>query len=135
MVVKVLDRHPCVLDYEVEPFQIPYELDGQPRRYTPDFQVHLEGGIIELWEVKPDRFLDLPMNRAKFAAMNAHASERGWNTRIVTLKDIEGMERQVGLKPWKGPGGPWVKPDDQNYRPRSPLEQRGIRGSDSESGT
>ena len=124
-VVKVLDLHPCVLDYEVEPFQIPYELDAQSRRYTPDFQLHLEGGIIELWEVKPDRFLDLPMNRAKFAAMNVYAGEKGWNTRIVTLKDIEGMERQVGLKPWKGPGGPWVRPDDPDFRPQSPREQRG----------
>lgn len=52
-VVALLDAHPCVEGYEVEPFQIPYQWDGREHFYTPDFLVHLEGKILELWEVKP----------------------------------------------------------------------------------
>lgn len=130
-VLRVLDLHPCVLRYEVEPFQIPYRHAGYDRRYTPDFLVVLEGNILELWEVKPEELLNLDKNPSKIAALNRFADEHGYNTRIVTLDHIEGMERQVGLRVWKGPGGPWVRLDDPYFRPRSPKEQ--MMGSADES--
>ena len=92
-VVRVLDASLRVRHFEEEPFQIPYILDGVERRYTPDFLVVSNDGIKELWEIKPDRFLDHPMNVAKFVALNAWCSANGYNARIVTLKDIEEMER------------------------------------------
>jgi len=125
-VVRVLDSHPCVLRYEVEPFQIPYWHNGNPHRYTPDFLVMLEGNIKELWEVKPQELLNLHRNPSKIAALNEFAVDHGINTRVVTLEHIEGMERQVGIQPWTGAGGPWVKPDDPDFRPRSPREQKGL---------
>lgn len=125
-VVRILDLHPCVEWVEAEPFIIPYFLDGQKRRYVPDFLVSLEGGIKEVWEVKPRVWHTDPKNQAKFAALNEYVEERGWNARIVDLPDIEGMERQVGILPWKGPGGPWVRPDNLDFRPHSPREQLGL---------
>lgn len=116
-VVLVLDRHPCVVTYDVEPFQITYLWDGCEHRYTPDFLVVLEGGIRELWEVKPEELLDESRNAAKVKALNAFVVREGMNSRLVTLRDIEGMEMQVGLREWKGPGAPWVRLDDPDYRP------------------
>jgi hypothetical protein len=118
-VLRVLDLHPCVEEVEVEPFIIFYWLDGRRRRYLPDIHIVLEGGIHEVWEVKPkEHLLDLK-NQAKFHALNEYVRERGWNARIVTLSDIEGMEMQVGLRPWVGSGRPWVRLDDHEYRPGS----------------
>lgn len=124
-VIKVLDLHPCVLDYEYEPYSIPYEWEGS-RLYVPDFKVVLEGGITELWEVKPAELRNRPRNKAKETALNAFCRQHGLNARVVTASDLEGMERQVGLLPWEGEGGPWVRPDDPDFRPRSPAEQRGL---------
>lgn len=124
-VLRVLDLHPCVISYEVEPCRIPYMLDGVERLYIPDFRVCLEGGITELWEVKPTALAELPVNAAKMAALNAFAMDHGLNSRLVTLEHIAGMEMQVGIRPWEGPGGPWVRPDDPDFRPRSPAEQKG----------
>jgi len=124
--VRVLDLHPCVLDYEVEPFTLPYSFDGRVRRYLPDFKVVLEGSITELWEVKPLRWWAYPVNKAKFAALNAYSIEKGWNARIVDGKQLRGMEMQVGLRPWVGEGGPWVRPDDPDFRPCSPEQRRGL---------
>jgi len=114
-VVHVLDIHPCVLSFEVEPFRIPYLYEGVERIYIPDFLVVLEGNIRELWEVKPRELLRLPRNRAKIKALNGFKGVD--NKRIVTLKDLEQMEMQVHLRPWEGPGEPWVRLDDPWHRP------------------
>jgi hypothetical protein len=126
-VVRILDAHPCVVEYKIEPFHIPYMFEGYRHRYAPDFLVILEGGIVELWEIKPKEFMQKPKNQAKFKALNKFVSEHGFNSRIVTMDQIEEMERQVGIQPWQGEGGPWVRPDDPDYRPRSPSEQRGFK--------
>ena len=125
--VAVLDLHPCVLDYDFEPYSIPYLLDGRERFYLPDFRVLLEGKIAELWEIKPEALRALPKNAAKESALNAFCFKNHLNSRVVTLPQLEGMERQVGILPWEGEGGPWVRPDDSDYRPRSPREQQGFQ--------
>jgi|GEM_PF-2235016 len=116
-VVAVFDLHPCVEWFETEPFSIPYFFAGVTRRYVPDFLLWLEGGIKEVWEVKPEEFLKLAKNQAKIAALNDYTRQRGYNARVVRLVDIEGMEMQVGLRPWRGCGQPWVRLDDPSYRP------------------
>jgi hypothetical protein len=118
-VLNVLDLHPCVQEVQVEPFAITYEYEGSTHRYLPDFLITLEGGIQELWEVKPAMFLEDPKTKAKLEAFHRYVDEHDLNGRIVNLHDIEGMEMQVGIRPWEGPGRPWVRPDDPNYRPRA----------------
>ncbi len=120
-VVALLDAHPCVEGYEVEPFQIPYQWEGRTRQYTPDFLVHLEGGIQELWEIKPSRFTGHPCNLAKLAALNGYVQEHGMNARLVVLAHIEGMEHTLT----EG----WVRPDDPDYRPTL-AEIRAVGGSE-----
>lgn len=125
--IKVLDKHPCVEWYEYEPFVLPYLFDGQQRNYIPDFKVSLEGGITEVWEIKPQTWWCHAVNAAKWEALSRHCSKQGFNTLMVNLARLEGMERQVGILPWQGNGGPWVKPGDPGFRPRSPLEQQGFK--------
>ena len=67
-----------------------------------------------MWEIKPAVFLSQPKNQAKVAALNLYCLEHGYNARVVTLKDLEGMEMQVGLRPWVGAGKPWVDPENQD---------------------
>jgi hypothetical protein len=115
-VLAVLDLHPCVLKVVVEPFAIPYVLDGVTRNYIPDFDVFLEGNIHEIWEVKPAYLLTDPKVMAKIAALDVYCNKNSYNARIVTLEELEGMEMQVGLRPWVGPGAPWVDLDNPDYR-------------------
>lgn len=117
-VIHILDRHPCVESYDVEPLSIPYFWDGCAHRYVPDFLVLLEGGIRELWEIKPEELIAHPRNVAKIQALNVYLTQQGMNGRVVTLSQIEEMERQVGIKPWLGNGAPWVRLNDPDYRPR-----------------
>jgi hypothetical protein len=126
-VLHVLDVHPCVEHYEVEPFRIPYIFEDVEHIYIPDFRVELEGGITEVWEVKPKELTGHPRNVAKMEALNAFVSKHHYNSRLVTLEHIQGMEMQVGIREWEGPGGPWVRPEDPNFRPRSPEEQQGFK--------
>jgi len=100
-----LDRHPDVVDIKVEPFSIPYEYEGVLLRYIPDFLITFRGGIQELWEVKPERFLSDPQNQAKFKALNEHVSaHRYMNGAVVTLANIERLERWVALHSCMGQG-------------------------------
>jgi len=93
--LRTLEAHPEVLELEVEPFSIPYEYEGVSLNYIPDFLVVLEGGIREVWEVKDRKFLKDPQNQAKFDALNEYVLRHGMNAAIVTLQDIERMERWV----------------------------------------
>lgn len=92
-VLKVLDHYDEIEEIKVEPFAIPYLFDGVRRSYTPDLLVVFEGGIKELWEIKPAPFVHLPKNQAKFSAMQAYADSHDMHARIVTLENIERMER------------------------------------------
>jgi hypothetical protein len=97
-VLRALDAHPEVISVEVEPLSIPYEYGGTLRQYIPDLLVTLTGGIRELWEIKPERFLAEPQNAAKFAALNDYVSARGMNACILTLATIEKLERALAVQ-------------------------------------
>lgn len=117
-VVLALDKHDGVTDVKVEPFSLPYEFEGATRRYTPDFLVTFVGGLQELWEVKPEEFREEPRNQLKEKALHKFAEANGMNSRVVTLADIEAIERQTGILPWEGPGRPWRPEDGPHYPPK-----------------
>ena len=85
----------------VEPLRIPYNINGKARYYIPDLLVTFDGNIHELWEIKPAEFLADPANAAKIAAGRAYASERRASFRVVTLADIERMERETSREQMK----------------------------------
>jgi len=115
--VRVLDLHPQVTKVEVEPFQIPYSFEGFTRIYIPDFLVTLVGGVKEVWEVKADYLLWDSKTLAKQKALNDLVSVKGFNSCLVTSWVLYGMEMQVGIHPWVGPGEPWVDLSDPYKTP------------------
>jgi hypothetical protein len=91
-VLVVLDQYEAITELKVEPFAIPYDLDGITLQYTPDFLVVFEEALSEIWEVKPECQVKSERNIAKFKAAEDYAQAHGMNFRVVTLKDIERME-------------------------------------------
>jgi hypothetical protein len=100
-VIRILDQYEeaGIEHVTVEPLSIPYSYEGAQHLYTPDLLVEFTGSVCEIWEIKPRELLNDPKNIAKFEALQTFASKRGWNVRIVTLADIEKMER----KTWEDP--------------------------------
>jgi len=110
-----LDRHPHILKYSVEPFQIPYfwETDRRWHNYTPDVLVKQMGiggkEEVVLIEVKPDKQTRPPKrppagkkpsknfltetvtwrkNNAKWKAAQAYCEQRNWRFQIITDKEL-----------------------------------------------
>ena len=98
-VLAVLDQYPDIEHVTVEPFCIPYLFEGVWHTYTPDLLLELEGGVIELWEVKPEPFTRKPKNIAKFQAARDHCAANHWHFRVVALADIDRMERMTRDNP------------------------------------
>jgi len=96
-VLWVLDQYDEVEEVAVEPFALPYTFDGHTHNYIPDLLVTFEGGVQELWEIKPYKLLRYPQTQAKIEALHRHAHEHGMNSRVVTLADIESMERKTSV--------------------------------------
>lgn len=116
-VIFVLDLHPQVLRVEVEPLSIPYVFEGVQRNYIPDFLVTFVGGVRELWEIKVDYLEKYPKTWAKRKALNEYAVSKGINSCWVNSWTLRGMEMQVGIQPWVGPGAPWVDLENPNIVP------------------
>jgi hypothetical protein len=92
-VVQILDQYAEIEKVQIEPFRIAYMFDGVLHNYIPDFLIIFEGGVKEIWEVKPEEFISLPRNKAKIEALKTFTNEnKEYDYRIVTLKDIEKME-------------------------------------------
>lgn len=68
--VEELEADPEVVSFRYEPFKIPYEFEGTPRSYVPDFEVTAVYGTY-LVEVKPQKLWTLPKNVAKINAARA----------------------------------------------------------------
>ena len=117
--LRALEVHPDVLEVEVEPLRVPYFFEGVERYYIPDFLVTLEGGLQELWEVKPVRFADTPKNRAKHEALCAFAFARGMNAALLTLARIQRIERRAALlgAAFESPPQATREPHDHAIRP------------------
>ena len=115
--IRVLDLHPQVIRVEVEPLKIPYVFEGVQHNYIPDFLVILVGGIKELWEVKVDYLERYPKTWSKRRALNEYVASQGMNSCWINSWTLRGMEMQVGIQPWVGPGVPWVDLEDPDRVP------------------
>ncbi len=77
-----------VRQFREQPLTINYALEGKPRRYTPDFELILSDGSVELVEVKPKEKLLLPENSLRFTAITRHLSLQGWPLRFLTEESV-----------------------------------------------
>lgn len=75
---KLLDADPDVTSWEYEPFAIAYELNGERKRYIPDFLVTYADGSRELVEVKPKELEGNAVNQAKRLAAVELCEGEGW---------------------------------------------------------
>lgn len=107
-----LDTNPNIIQWASEEVVVPYikPVDGRKHRYFPDFYAKMitkEGKIKEvLLEIKPSKETTEPVkkkritkqyinevvtwstNTAKWDAAREYCSERGWEFRIITEKDL-----------------------------------------------
>ena len=77
-----------VRQFREQPLTITYALEGKPRRYTPDFELILSDGSVELVEVKPKEKLLLPENSLRFTAITRHLSLQGWPLIFLTEESV-----------------------------------------------
>lgn len=94
-VFELLDSWVEVEGFAVEPFKIPYVLDGKPHVYLPDILVSFLDGRKELWEVKPENQTALPINKAKWKAAEAACLARGWTFKVITERVINQIKKKV----------------------------------------
>ncbi len=75
---KRLDADDNVAMWEYEPFAIVYEVDGESKRYLPDFLVTYVDGVKELVEVKPKELESTIVNQAKRLAALELCDKNDW---------------------------------------------------------
>lgn len=94
-VYELLEQHPLVTGYEVEPMHITYWFGGRQRKYYPDLAVRYADGRLEIWEIKPATQTSLPMNEAKWTAATNYCLQRGWHFEVMVEKKIGDLKRVV----------------------------------------
>jgi hypothetical protein len=90
-VLVFLDSDKSVLAFKYEPFAIVYHYEGIKKHYIPDILIVMRDGLKRLVEIKPSRFVEYPVNQAKFAAARQYCQERGYLFEIWTEREIKGL--------------------------------------------
>lgn len=80
----LLEQDRDVASFFAEPFKIPYYYQGKWHDYIPDIRINYIDGSVEIWEVKPANQTQYEQNKAKWAAMNDHAQNMGWDFVVQT---------------------------------------------------
>jgi hypothetical protein len=90
-----------VESFFAEPFKVPYYHKNEWHDYIPDLRINFIDGSTEIWEVKPANQTHYEQNKAKWAAMNDHAANYGWQfvvqTEVGLNKLKTKLKRQQGL--------------------------------------
>ena len=106
---EILEDNPDVL-YFRRAKSIPYKLDGEDRRYIPDFYVEKRDGSREIIEVKPSRLLGHRMNVEKFRYAQDFCYNNGLTFSVWTEREImSDSELQNGQHTPLPIGGPVVQ--------------------------
>lgn len=99
MAIRWLEVLGSVKRYMEQPFTVEYILDGKTHKYTPDLIVEYFDGRIEVWEIKPEKFLNKGHLQALKKAAEATFAEYGLAFRVISEPDLpKGAESfNVGL--------------------------------------
>lgn len=81
--LRALEKCPLVAAYQEQPISVPYEYDGQSRRYFPDIFVLLHDGRGLVVEIKPRLQFGLRANLAKWSALRGFVRKRGYGLLIT----------------------------------------------------
>jgi hypothetical protein len=82
--IYLLEHDQQVEHYEEQPCTIHYFVEGQRRRYTPDFAVSWTEGLPSLVECKPTAHLDDLDNHLKWTAAQLWCGRHGYTFAVVT---------------------------------------------------
>ena len=85
---KILEDSTFVKSYDKCHFFIPYEFEGETKRYIPDILVEYITGIKEIIEVKPNALLTYKKNPFKFEALKNYGEINKLKTTIWTEKEL-----------------------------------------------
>lgn len=88
-VIESLDKDENVLMFIHEPFSIPYVFENVNKNYVPDIFIEYRDNTKKLIEIKPEYFVDCPINQSKFSAAEQYCEEKGIIFEVWTEKDVE----------------------------------------------
>lgn len=93
----LLEQDADVETYAAEPFKIPYYFNGAWHDYIPDLRVNFIDGSTEVWEIKPASQTgpEYEQNQAKWAAMNDHAANLGWQFVVQTEVALGKLKKKI----------------------------------------
>lgn len=93
----LLEQDSDVTSFHAEPFKVPYYFKGKWHDYIPDIRVNFIDGSTEIWEVKPATQTgpEYEQNQAKWAAMNDHAQNYGWQFVVQTEVALGKLRKKV----------------------------------------
>lgn len=93
-----LDRDPTVLDYQSQPESFTFVDDqGKPHRYTPDFKVWRQNGVIEIHEVTVSQRRLRPEIWRREQAARGICRARGWQYVLHTEQSLPQGSEQANL--------------------------------------
>lgn len=91
----LLEQDVDVETFFAEPFKVPYFFQNRWHDYIPDLRINYIDGTTEIWEIKPATQLEYEQNQAKWAAMNDHASNMGWQFIVQTEVALGKLKRKL----------------------------------------
>jgi hypothetical protein len=94
-VYELLEHDDDVRAFHVEPFKVPYNFGGEWLEYIPDLRVDYMDGTTEIWEIKPANQTSLDKNKAKWLAMDHHATQMGWRFMVITEVGIGKLRQKL----------------------------------------
>lgn len=94
-VYEILELLPYVLQYDVEPIEIPYLFEGNPHKYTPDLAILYDNNSREITEIKPSSQTRLPQNIAKWEAAEKYCLTRGWQFNVLTEQGVRKLKKRI----------------------------------------
>jgi hypothetical protein len=94
-VYELLEQIPEVIQFDAEPFEIPYLHEGKQRKYRPDLSILFADGRKEIWEIKPATQTSLPLNESKWTAAHEFCLRKGWEFQVITEVGMGKLRRKV----------------------------------------
>lgn len=93
--IMLFEFSPGIASFREQPFSTHYFFEGRMRRYTPDFELTLQCGRVQLIEVKPWSKLQNLDTQRRFDAIQTHFNSSGL---AFALLDDKRIRRQPLLK-------------------------------------
>ena len=96
--IHLFEQSPGVVSFQEQPALIHYEVDGETKRYFPDFELVLRSGELVHVEVKPKRKLASPELSKKLRAIAIFYEQKGISFKLLIDDEIRREPRLKNIK-------------------------------------